>query len=199
MTEAMAKLSGEARRFAARGLPTLVLMTDDERLPDPSAAASLLPRGSLIVVRARETEQRAYLAAALARIARSRGLVLVVADDPLLVARLGSHGAHFPESRAGEMAHWRARRPHWLITASAHSLRAAARAAHFGADAVFLSPVFATKSHPGRAPLGALRLRTMAQILDVPVYALGGIDARNVGRLGGANIAGIAAIGALSA
>jgi thiamine-phosphate pyrophosphorylase len=199
VTEAMAKLSNEARRFNARGLPSLVLMTDDDRLADPCAAASRLPHGSLVVVRARTPEHRARLAAALARIARARELVLVVADDPGLVARLGSHGVHFPEARAGEIAYWRARRPDWLITASAHSLRAAARDARFGADAVFMSPIFATESHVGRAPLGPLRLRMMTQIVDVPVYALGGINQLTARQLRGAKIAGIAAIGALSA
>jgi thiamine-phosphate pyrophosphorylase len=196
--DVVAKLSTAARRFDARCLPPLVLMTDDERLSDPCTAASRLPRGSLVVVRAREADRRAALASALARIARRRELLLIVADDPLLVARMGSHGVHFPEARAGEIAHWRAKRPQWLITASAHSLRAAANAARFGAHAVFLSPVFATKSHPGRTPLGHLRLRRIAQIVDVPVYALGGIDAHSVGQLRGADIAGIAAIGALA-
>jgi thiamine-phosphate pyrophosphorylase len=198
VADAMAKLFNEARGFDARGLPSLVLMTDDERLPDPIAAASRLPRGSLIVVRARAPERRAQLAATLARIARRREFILVVADDPGLVARLSSHGVHFPEARVGEIAYWRARRPRWLITASAHSLRAAAHAAHFGADAVFLSPVFATKSHVGRAPLGSLRLRRVTQLVDVPIYALGGIDGLTAKQLRGANIAGLAAIGALA-
>lgn len=198
MLDVVAKLSNEARRFDARGLPPLVMMTDDERLREPCAAALRLPRGSLVVVRARGPKRRAALASALARIARRRELLLIVADDPLLAARLGSHGVHFPEARAGEIAHWRAKRPQWLITASAHSLRAAANAARFGADAVFVSSVFATKSHTERTPLGHLRLRRIAQIVDVPIYALGGIDAHNVGQLRGANIAGIAAIGALA-
>ena len=39
---------------AGAALPPLVLMTDDERLPDPLAAARLLPRGSMVIVRARQ-------------------------------------------------------------------------------------------------------------------------------------------------
>jgi hypothetical protein len=54
-------------------LPPLVLMTDDERLPDPVAAARLLPRGSMVIVRARQSSHRAKLAALLRPITRAGG------------------------------------------------------------------------------------------------------------------------------
>jgi thiamine-phosphate pyrophosphorylase len=189
-------LARVALRLNAGNLPPLVLMTDDERLPDPCAAARLLPRGSLIIVRARDRHRRKELAAALARIAQARSLFLLIADDPHL-ARL-AHGVHFPEAHMGAIAYWRARRPDWFLTASAHSLAAAQRAALFGADAVFLSPVFPTASHPGRAALTPVRLRLMAQETRVPLYALGGINAGNAQQLLGARLAGIAAIGGLA-
>ena len=65
--------------------------------------------------------------------------------------------------------------------------------------AIFLSPAFPTASHPGRAALGAVRLRGIALALPVPVYALGGIDEGTAARLAGAPLAGLAAIGALAA
>ena len=198
MADARGKLARLAARLNDGELPPLVLMTDDARLPDPFAAACGLPQGSLIVLRARQRGRREELAGALARIARARGLFLSVADDPELAARLGADGVHFPEARAGDLFGWRARRPAWFVTASAHSLQAAARAQTFGADAVFLSPVFATKSHTDRAVLTPLRLRLMTMQLRVPVYALGGIDADTVRQLTGAKLAGVAAIGALA-
>ncbi len=88
-------------------------------------------------------------------------------------------------------AHWRARHPRWLITA------AAARRPRDGAvDAVFLSPVFPTRSHPEGASLSAVRANAIAQALTVPAYALGGVDARNAALLKG--FVGLAAIGALA-
>ncbi|MGB8364576.1 MAG: thiamine phosphate synthase [Rhizomicrobium sp.] len=179
-------------------MPPLVLMTDDERLPDPVAAALALPRGSLVVVRARDGARRRELAGRLAKIARTRRLVLLVADDPELAMRVGADGVHFPEGRAGKIAAWHARRPSWLVTAAAHSLGAAVRAAHCGADAVFLSPILATKSHRGCAALTPVRLRLIARLIPVPLYALGGIDAHSALLLTGAKLAGLAAIGALA-
>ena len=174
-------------------------MTDDERLPDPIASARALPRGSLVILRARQSEHREALAAALKTVAREKGLLLSIANDAALASKIAAHGLHLSQTRAHEAAHWRGLRPSWFITCAAHSLGAAARAFSFGADAVLLSPVFATQSHPGRAPLGALRLRLLAAHLGRPVYALGGITPATARRLDGAGLAGLAAVGALAA
>ncbi len=179
-----------ARAAKALGgpLPALVLMTDDARLDDPLAAAHALPKGSMVVARARHGLEP------LARALLKMRCTVLIAGDPLLAVRLGAHGIHLPEARAGEAAYWCARFPDMLITASAHSLHALARD---HVDAFFLSPVFETKSHPGRAALGAARANLMARQARVPVYALGGIDARKAALLSG--FRGIAAIGALVA
>jgi thiamine-phosphate pyrophosphorylase len=181
---------------AAGALPPLCLMTDDRRLEDPVAAALALPRGSLVVARAREAEARTSLVSALKAAARARDLILLVAADPALAARSGADGVHLPEKRAGEIAHWRAAHPGWLITVAAHSLAALARCR--GADAVFLAPIFATGSHPGRSSLNAVRANAIAKSSPTPVYALGGVDAQNASRLSGENYAGLAAISALA-
>ncbi|HXM00178.1 MAG TPA: thiamine phosphate synthase [Rhizomicrobium sp.] len=189
---ARAQLARAALRLGGR----LVLMTDDERLKDPLAAARALPRGSLVIVRARHARHRAELAAALMQIARARKLMVLIAGDGPLALKVGAHGIHLSQVRARDAAHWRSRRPHWLITVSAHSLAACAASRH--ADAAVLAPVFATASHPGRTPLGALRTRIAVRASPVPVYALGGIDAHSVARLAGAKLAGLAAVGALA-
>lgn len=191
------KLASAAARLNARHqvaglLPPLALLTDDERLSDPLAAARALPRGSMVVVRARDATRREALAQALLALARTRGLTILVAEDAAMATRVGADGLHLPERRAREAAHWRARHPAWIITAAAHALGAVPP----GLDAVFLSAVFATASHPGRMALSAVRANAMARAMMLPVYALGGIDARNAALLHG--FAGIAAIGALA-
>ena len=172
----------------------LALLTDDLRLPDPLVSARDLPPGSLVIVRARDSARRAALAAQLYSIARARGLILLIADDPDLAARIGAHGVHLSERRAKEAGHWRARFGHWFVTAAAHSLRAVLNAA--AADAVLLSPVFATKSHAEALPLTPARARLMARQVRTPLFALGGVIANNAALLPG--FAGLAAIGALT-
>ena len=164
----------------------LVLMTDD-READWAGAAHRLPRGSLVVVRARDAKRRARLAEELS-FAR-----LLIADDPDLAAEFGV-GLHLPEKRMREASHWRARHPGWIITASAHSLATLLHAQCL--DGVFLSPVFATTSHKGAKSLTPVRAALIAAQSPVPVYALGGITARNAALLAPA-FNGIAAISSL--
>ncbi len=195
------QLARAAREFAARSnssLPGLVLLTDDERMTDPLASISALPRGSLVVLRASDPARRIALARSISRIARTRDLRWIIADDPALAVKSGAHGAHFPEQKLALAARWHVRRPDWMLTCAAHSLSACARAARIGADAVFLAPIFATMSHPGRSYIGPLRVRLIATLLAVPIYALGGVDARSAKRLAGARLAGVAAIGGLA-
>jgi thiamine-phosphate pyrophosphorylase len=195
------QLARAAREFAARAnssLPGLVLLTDDEHMTNPLASILDLPRGSLVVLRSRDRAHRIALARPISRIVRTRGLFWIIADDPALAAKSGAHGAHFPERKLALAAHWRVRRPDWILTCAAHSLAACARVARIGADAVLLAPVFATLSHPNRSHIGPLRLRTLANLMDVPIFALGGIDAQSAKQLTGARLAGLASVGGLA-
>lgn len=170
-------------------------MTDDERLADPLAAARALPRGSMVVVRARDAQRRKALAFAMTAIGRGRGLFVLIASDGKLAAACGADGVHLAEAAIAQAAHERARHASLLITASVHSLAAIGRAQ--GIDALFLSPVFSTQSHPGRPALMPARANLIARAAHVPVYALGGIDPQRAALLALGSFAGIAAIGAL--
>jgi thiamine-phosphate pyrophosphorylase len=183
------RLARAAARLNAR-LP-LVLMSDDSH--DVLAAAKALTTPALIILRARDAKRRTALAQKLITLPHR----LLIADDARLAAACGAAGLHLPEARAREAPHWRARHPGWIVTTVAHSLGGLLRAGVFGADAVFLSPVFSTASHPQRIALGAVRAALMAAQIRVPVYALGGIDARNAGLLLHTRFQGLAAISAL--
>jgi len=196
------KLARAARALNARcgnrTLPALLLMTDEHRLADPLEVARALPPGSAVILRHTEAETRASLARALAKLAHERRLILLIAGDPVLAMGVRADGVHFSEARAHEAAHWRALRPSWLITAAAHSVRAVLNASRARADAALLAPVFPTLSHRDRRCLGAVRLRLVAAAAPLPIYALGGINAKSVTRLQGARLAGIAAIEGLT-
>ena len=61
-----------------------------------------------------------------------------------------------------------------------------ATAARARADAVLLSPVFATRSHPGGRALGPLRFLMLARQSPLPVIALGGMTRQRAARLSSA-------------
>jgi thiamine-phosphate pyrophosphorylase len=193
---AWARAVKSRRRQAHRKpLPVLWLFTDAARLPDPLAAASVLPKGLCgVVLRHDDDPERRALGLALARVCRQRRLALVVAGDPRLAARLGA-GVHL---RGG----WKHAPPPppgtgRMITASAHDLRELRRAERAGAGLVFLSPAFPTASHPGGRTLGAPRWAALARTVRLSVAALGGVDGGRAASLP-RFCAGAGAIGALA-
>ncbi|MEN3975324.1 thiamine phosphate synthase [Emcibacter sp. SYSU 3D8] len=191
--------AAQSRDARARGLPPLWFMTDRARVADPGAVALTLPRGAGIILRDYDAPGRAELAHALAGIARRRGLLFLVAGDEALAAASGADGIHLPEWLAGRIRAIRRRHPSWLVTAAAHGRTALRRAALAGADAVFVSPVFPTRSHPDAPCLGVLRFAALVRSADVPVYALGGVNAQSIARLRATGAAGAAAIGGIAA
>ena len=192
----LAEAAAGLKRAAGSTLPALILMTDEARLADPLSAARALPAGSAIILRHYGMPERAELGRQLAAIARRRGLVLLVGEDPVLARRVGAHGVHLPERairRAGAVRWQR----DWLLTAAVHSQAALLSAAAAGADAALLSPVFATPSHPDIRALGPQRFAVLARASPIPVYALGGIDSARARLLRGSGAVGIAGIGGL--
>jgi thiamine-phosphate pyrophosphorylase len=113
--------------------------------------------------------------ARLARIARRNGHLILLAGDPATARAWGADGVYgLPSPKRCGLLHF----------ATAHSLREIARANRARADAVLLSPVFPTRSHPGARALGPLRFRMLAAHAEMPVIALGGMNAHTASSLG---------------
>jgi thiamine-phosphate pyrophosphorylase len=165
-------------------LPRLWLMTDERQGEKLWAALERLPRGSGVVFRHYKTPARAELFAQVRRIARRRGLLLILAGPPTLAKLWGADGSH------GRL---RGRRG-LVRTAPAHDLKEIREAERTGAELIFLSPVFQTRSHPEGRPLGRIRFASLARQTRLPVVALGGMNERRA--LAGAY--GWAAIDALT-
>jgi thiamine-phosphate pyrophosphorylase len=174
-------------------IPSLWLFTDSKRLPDPRAAVARLPRGLVgVVFRHDDHPSRASLGRDLARICRARRLLLIVAGDVRLAIALKA-GVHLRGGRwPGPL------RTKSLVTSSAHSVQDLWRAMRAGACLAFLSPVFATASHPGASSLGPVRWSALARVKPIRVAALGGIDGVTVRRLPPRICGGAGAIGALA-
>ena len=152
-------------------LPRLWLMTDERQGAGLWDALERLPRGAGIVFRHYSLPggERRRLFRRIRSVARQRGLILVAAGPPPGAAD-GTHG----------------RRGRGIMTRSVHNLRELRAAERDGADLLFLSPVFATRSHPGGRPLGASRFASLARRTRLPVIALGGMDADKAAGLAGA-------------
>jgi thiamine-phosphate pyrophosphorylase len=171
----------------------LWLFTDSKRLPDPRQAVARLPRGLAgVVFRHDDHPDRTALGRDLARICRARRLVLVVAGDVRLAAALRA-GFHLRGGRwPGPL------RTKGFVTSSAHRFIDLRRAARAGAGLAFLSPVFATASHPDAPSLGPVRWSALARRVPIAVAALGGIDGTSVRRLPRGPCRAVGAIAALA-
>lgn len=197
-------LAGQLRRLnlgrgSAAALPGHIFIFESSRLADPMAAVAALAPGGAVILRDYHNPRRAQLAAQLRRLCRARGLRLLIGGDGRLAAQIGADGLHLPEALIDHAMRWRRSRPHWLITAAAHSRPALIRAAARRVDAALLSPVFPTRSHPRRRCLGPLRFAGLVTGSPLPVYGLGGIGPSNLRRLknsGAIGIAGISGYGA---
>lgn len=157
-------------------LPQLWLVSDARNDAVLERALERLPRGSGLIFRHYHLDPAARLARwrALQRLAKARGHVVVLAGDAALARRWQADGAYGGAALLGRGAAL-------LRLVTVHSLRELARARR--ADAVLLSPVFPTRSHPGGTLLGPLRFRLIAARARVPVIALGGMNAPRARRL----------------
>jgi thiamine-phosphate pyrophosphorylase len=153
--------------------PRIWLMTD-ERMGDRLwKAVDRLPNGTGIVFRhySLPADRRYELAARMAGTAKKRGLTLAIAGDVGLAKRAGAQLVHNPARDAAGLA--------W--SRSVHTLEEAETAK--GAALVFVSPVYATRSHPGQEPLGPSLAAKIARAASAPAIALGGMDAQKFAQL----------------
>lgn len=148
-------------------LPQLWMMTDERQGEALWRALTRLPAGSAVVFRHKATQatERRRLFDRVRRIARARGLVLLLAGDEAKARRWGADGAHHREPHAPRYG-----------SAPAHDLREIRAAERSGAGAILLSPLHATRSHPGCGTLGRMRFAALARATRLPVIALGGVD-----------------------
>ena len=147
-------------------LPRLWLMTD-ERLGEALwPALGRLPLGAGVVFRhysLAEAERHRQFDR-VAAIARRRTLLLLLAGPAEQAAAWGADGSHGRGRGSG------------LRSAPVHGLAEIRAAERDGAALLFLSPVFATRSHPDARPLGPARFNFLARRTELPVIALGGMD-----------------------
>jgi thiamine-phosphate pyrophosphorylase len=124
------------------------------------------------------------------------GVQFVVNDDVEAALMLGADGVHLGRSDQGAE---RAKEQGLLLGLSATSLHeACAVAAH--ADYVGAGPVWSTPSKPDAdPPIGLAGLREICAAVDVPVVAIGGVDASNAADCIRAGAAGVAVIRAARA
>lgn len=176
------------RQSSCFAVPKIWLMTDP-RLDDCLLSAiQRLPMRSGVVFRHYHLAlaERRQLFAKVRRICKRRGHMLVLAGDERQALHWHADGFHGAFTGA-VLQH----------TMAVHNSHEIAKAKQLKADIVFLSPLYATQSHPGAPTLGIARFQMLAgRVRAAKVMALGGMTRNRACSMAVKHVYGWAAIDA---
>jgi thiamine-phosphate pyrophosphorylase len=183
-------------------IPCLTLITDRRLCQGLSLEEAVVRAvgGGVNVVQLREkdlaADQLVPLADRLRAITQDKALLIV--NSHLDVALLcGADGVHLPEKGPSVAVTRRLAGDGFIIGRSVHSVEEAVKAQDEGADYVQVGAIFPTRSHPGLSPAGLALLKSVAARVTVPIVAVGGVTAENVGQVMQAGVRGTAVISAI--
>jgi thiamine-phosphate pyrophosphorylase len=172
---------------------------DADELRDKVLAAL---RGGVRLVQYRDkrddARRRERQASSLAAMCRQYDARLIVNDDPELAAMCGAAGVHLGADDAPVTPARRLLGPDAVIGVSCYSnLERARQAAAEGASYVAFGALFPSATKPGARPAPLSLLREAREAIDLPIVAIGGIDARNASRVIEAGADAVAVVSAL--
>lgn len=186
-------------------IPPRLYAITDARLTKLSHAEQVLRLSlggaRLIQLREKHAEAREFFAEAEAalRVARSRGVRLIINDRVDVALALGADGVHLgqddlPPEAARSILGERA-----IIGFSTHNIEQAEAAARLPIDYLAIGPVFATSSKENPDPLVGLDglKRVRRAVPNLPLVAIGGITPENAQETMDAGADSLAVISAL--
>ena len=122
-------------------------------------------------------------------LAKEYSAKILLNNDAKLAQELGADGVHLSSQQLMKLTI----KPHGLIVAaSCHNELELAHAAQLNLDFVVLSPVNSTKSHEDAITLGWEYFADLMQHTTLPVYALGGMQMRDLAKALSCGARGIA-------
>lgn len=163
--------------------------------------AALAGGVSSVQVRDKGVPASDLLASALdiARLVRATDTRLLVNDRIDVALAVRAHGAHLAAKSLPPHVARALLEPWQLLGVSVHAVEEAVAAARAGADYVTFGHVYPTWTHEGIPARGVAALAAVVDAVDIPVLAIGGIDASRVAEVLRTGCAGIAVISAVLA
>ena len=135
----------------------------------------------------------------LAQLCHERGVLFVIDDDVELALEAGADGVHVGQSDMEALDVRAKLGPDKIIGVSAHTVEEALLAEKHGADYLGVGAVFPTSSKDDVDVLPYETLKAICEAVSIPVVAIGGISQKNVAKLAGSGICGVAVISAIYA
>jgi thiamine-phosphate pyrophosphorylase len=145
--------------------------------------AALAGGADIVQLREKDGDDAVVLAAAaeFRRAADEHGALFILNDRPDLAAAAGADGVHLGQD---DPAPARARAvvgDDAIVGLSTHTVAQADAAQGSGADYFCVGPIHATPTKAGRPAVGVEPVRHAAAVARLPWFAIGGLNAANVG------------------
>jgi thiamine-phosphate pyrophosphorylase len=181
-----------------------VFFTDRKKISNLEETIKTLPKNSIIIIREYDLEknEREIFAKKIASFARIHSLKILVGKDLALAKKIRADGVHFSDFDRLPLQFLQKKNfaKNFIFSFSAHNFKSILRAKKFKPDLIFISPIFPTTSHVdtkflGIKNLAKISLKTKNSFYFPPkLYALGGINSKNLQQIRKLGIAGFGAI-----
>jgi len=181
--------AADGARRRARLADARLYVVSEGRTPAGRLAALIpgLARAGVDVVqlrdRGRDPADLREDARACAAAAEAAGVLFIVNDSPELARACGADGVHIGQDDGAVAAARAMLGPERIVGRSTRGGAMLDRAAAEGADYAAVGPVWETPTKPGRPAVGLAAVADAARRARIPWFAIGGIDARRVGRV----------------
>ena len=156
---------------------------------------------TFIQLREKNLDQKHFLEEALEiqKLCKKYNVPFVINDNVEIAKEIDADGVHVGQSdmEAGDVRKKLGKDK--IIGVSAQTVEQAVMAEKHGADYLGVGAVFPTSSKDDAQEVDYETLKAICQAVQIPVIAIGGINAQNVDRLKGSGICGVAVISAIFA
>lgn len=173
-------------------------LKEGETLPGQIEQA-LIGGATFIQLREKNMDRDALLAEAeeIRRLTERYGVPFVINDDVEIALLCGADGVHVGQDDMDAKSARELLGPDRILGVSVHNVQEALEAEKNGADYLGAGAVFSTSTKEDAGPLSIKTLREICEAVHIPVVAIGGITERNILRLAGSGISGVAVVSAV--
>jgi thiamine-phosphate pyrophosphorylase len=180
---------------------TLYLVTDPSAGEKTETIVKEAVAGGVTMVQLREKTAGSLSfyerALRLKRVTREAGVPLIINDRTDIMLAADADGLHVGQSDLPAAVARRLIGPDKILGVSAHTVEEAVRAEKDGADYLGVGAVFPTATKKDAESVSYETLKEICETVSIPVVAIGGIGEKNIGKLAGSGIRGIAVVSAI--
>jgi thiamine-phosphate pyrophosphorylase len=181
--------------------PVLCFIVSAETTKDLDATVAAAVAGGVTMVQLRDktTPGGKLLETARRLKTITRGKALLIVNDRVDVAVAAeADGAQLPEDGLPTLAARTFIGKYAVLGRSVHAVETAVQAGREGAEFVIAGTIYKSPSKPDAKPAGPALVTEITKATNLPVLAVGGITAKNIGEVVKAGAAGVAVISAIA-